>query len=144
MVQHLKYSPKIGPMGSMEMLEGTYFTEAAEIDFGSADAVDLKITDAATAKGELISVQAVETETFDGDGDSTIKISTASGGAAPMCGTFDCKTNGNYVGAVFGAMPNSDNSEIVADGGDIYAYSAAVSNRSQGKLYIVLTFMKTA
>lgn len=128
--------------------QGSLFYEAAEIDFGSADAVDTKITDAIVAKGKLVAVQAVVTEAFNGDADNTITISSAAGGATAMASTIvvdkDAGENGNYVGSSFGVLPNSDNSEIVASGGDVYAYRAANSNCSQGKLYFVLTFMKTA
>ncbi len=124
------------------------FYEAAEIDFGTADAVDTKISDAIAAKGKLIAVQAVVTEAFNGDADNTITISSAASGNTAMCSSIivdkDAGQGGNYLGASFGVIPNSDNSEIVASGGDVYAYRAANANCTSGKLRFLLWFMKTA
>ena len=122
------------------------FFEDLEVDFGVATAVDEKITDAITAKGKLISVQAVVTEAFTGDASSVIQLSKAATGATAMCSAItvvvgECP---NKLGGVFGVIPNADGSEVVASGGDVYAYSAAVNNRSAGKIRFVCMFQKTA
>ena len=127
---------------------GSLFYIAKEVDFGVATAVDEKITDAAPAKGALVGVQGVVTEAFNGDADNTIVISLAAVGATAMCSSIvvdkDAATAGNWVSAAFGAMPVTGGNEVVASGGDVYAYRAANTNASTGKMYFVLTFMKTA
>jgi hypothetical protein len=128
--------------------KNSLFYEAVEVDFGVATAVDEKITDAAAAKGKLINVSAVVTEVFNGDADSTIVISKAATGATAMSSNIvidkDATQNGNWLGSAFGAVPVSGANAIVASAGDVYAYSAANTNRSTGKVYFVLTFVKTA
>lgn len=128
--------------------KSTIFYESVVLDLATASAVDTKVSDSLTAKGKLIDISATVTQAFNGDADSTIVISSAATGATAMAAVItvdkDAGQGGNYIGAKFGALPNSDNSEIVAAAGDVYAYSAANNNRSTGKLWIVLTFMKTA
>lgn len=129
--------------------KSSLFFEAAEIDFGTANAVDLKITDAAAAKGKLILALGVVTEVFNGDTNNTITISNNSLlGADPLCSDIvidkDSGTVGNWLGGVFAGMPVDGEGNTVASGNDIYAYSAANTNRSSGKMYFLLVLQKTA
>ncbi len=128
--------------------KSSLFFEAAEISFKSASSVDLKITDAAAAKGKLILALGVVTEAFNGDNNSTIKISNNTLlGANPMCSDVVVHktggTNGNWVGSMFAGMPVAGDDAIVASGANVFAYSAGVTDRSTGKMYFVLVFQKT-
>lgn len=129
--------------------KSSLFFEAAEIDFGVATAVDLKISDAAAAKGKLILALGVVTELFNGDADNTISISNNTLlGANKMCSDIivdkDAAAAGNWLGSIFAGMPVSGADGTVTAGNDIYGYSAANTNRSTGKMYFVLVMQKTA
>jgi hypothetical protein len=56
----------------------------------------------------------------------------------------DTETVGNWLGSVFAGAPVSGADATVTAGNDIYAYSAANTNRGNGKMYFVLVFQKTA
>lgn len=129
--------------------KSSLFFEAAEIDFGVATAVDLKVSDAAAAKGKLILALGVVTEVFDGDANNTISISNNTLlGNNKMCSDIvvdkDTGTVGDWLGSVFAGMPVAGADATVTAGNDIYAYSAANTNRGNGKMYFVLVFQKTA
>jgi len=129
--------------------KSSLFFEALEVDFGVATAVDTKITDAAAAKGKLILALGVVTEVFDGDDNNTISISNNTLlGANKMCSDIvvdkDTGTVGDWLGSVFAGAPVSGADATVTAGNDIYAYSAANTNRGNGKMYFVLVFQKTA
>ena len=129
--------------------KSSLFFEAVEVDFGVATAVDTKITDAAAAKGKLILALGVVTEVFDGDANSTISISNNTLlGANKMCSDIvvdkDTGTVGDWLGSVFAGMPVAGADATVTAGNDVYAYSAANTNRGNGKMYFVLVFQKTA
>ncbi len=127
---------------------GSIFFIAKEVDFGTALAVDEKLTDAMPANGKLIGVQGVITEVFNGDVDSIIKISTVALGAAAMCSDIvvDKDAGSGYAipGMAFGVIPNADGSEVAASGGDVYAYRGEAASCSTGKMRFLLWFQKTA
>jgi hypothetical protein len=129
--------------------KSSLFFEAAEVDFGVATAVDTKITDAAAAKGKLLLAIGVVTEVFDGDANNTISISNNTLLAAnKMCSDIvvdkDTGTVGDWLGGMFGGMPVTGADGTVTAGNDVYAYSAANTNRGNGKMYFLLVFQKTA
>lgn len=129
--------------------KSSLFFEALEVDFGVATAVDEKIADGASAKGKLILAIGVVTELFDGDADNTISISNNTLlGANKMCSDIivdkDAAAAGNWLGSVFAGKPVVGADATVASAADVYAYSAANTNRSAGKMYFLLVFMKTA
>lgn len=130
-------------------IASSLFFHAVEVDFGVATAVDTKITDAAAAKGKLLLAIGVVTEAFNGDADNTITISNNTLlGANPMCSNIvvdkDAAQNGNWLASMLAGMPVAGADATVAASADIYAYSAANTNRSAGKMYFFLVLQKTA
>lgn len=126
-----------------------FFEGPTEVDFGVATAVDEKITDSAGAKGKLLIAIGIVTEAFNGDADNTISISNNTLlGANKMCSDIivdkDAAAAGNWLGALFGGHRVAGADNTVASGNDIYAYSAANTNRSAGKMVFLLIFQKTA
>lgn len=130
-------------------IASSLFFHALEVDFGVATAVDEKLTDSAAAKGKLLLTIGVVTEAFNGDADNTITISNNTLlGANPMCSNIvvdkDAAQNGNWLASVFAGMPVAGADATVAASADIYAYSAANTNRGTGKMYFFLVLQKTA
>lgn len=126
-----------------------FFEGPTEVDFGVATAVDEKITDSAGAKGKLLIAIGIVTEAFNGDADNTISVSNNSLLAAnKMCSDIivdkDAAAAGNWLGSVFAGHRVAGADNTVASGADIYAYSAANTNRSAGKMAFLLIFQKTA
>jgi len=60
-----------------------------------------------------------------------------------MCSDIAVAVSGVVAGNVFAGMPVATDNAIVASGGDVYAYSAGVTSRTNGKMYFVLVFQKT-
>lgn len=126
-----------------------FFEGPTEVDFGVATAVDKKITESAGAKGKLLIAIGIVTEAFDGVADNTISVSNNSLLAAnKMCSDIivdkDAAVAGNWLGSVFAGHRVAGADNTVASGADIYAYSAANTNRSAGKMVFLLIFQKTA
>lgn len=126
-----------------------FFEGPTEVDFGVATAVDEKITDSAGAKGKLLIAIGIVTEAFNGVADNTISVSNNSLLAAnKMCSDIivdkDAAVAGNWLGSVFAGHRVAGADNTVASGADIYAYSAANTNRSAGKMVFLLIFQKTA
>lgn len=126
-----------------------FFEGPTEVDFGVATAVNEKITDSAGAKGKLLIAIGIVTEAFNGDADNTISVSNNSLLAAnKMCSDIivdkDAAAAGNWLGSVFAGHRVAGADNTVASGADIYAYSAANTNRSAGKMAFLLLFQKTA
>lgn len=125
--------------------KNSLFVTYGELDAGTTEAVDHKLTDALEAKGQLLFVLGVVNEVFDGTADSVIKISKAASGATPMASSITMDKGGaQVVGTVVGAWPVSGADSICASGGKVYAYVAGDYSRTTGKLGILLLWMKTA
>jgi len=122
---------------------GTFFLGPVTHDFGSsASAVATKLTDAAPCKLEVLAVYCTLIEAkAGGSADDETKLAKEAAGTTAMTGVITLDMSDlvymNHENSVVAAVGVGTADAQVAEGADIYIYTAAATSRSAGQYSVV-------